>query len=162
MTLWRTTVQAPWMWWLGLAVSGAILGGVIYSQSGPRRVRADTGPVALDVLGGPCHPSTWETACRDWMAAGWPPCTLSPDGVPVVELTPALASLAPREHLRGAVVEIDGVRSVAIAPDACSTPAPLHELGHLYGLGHGVAAGDVMASPSNRTGWRVPVYGGAP
>lgn len=161
MTVWRATVQSPWVLALGIAVSAAIVGYIAWAQAGPRTVYIDAAPVRIDPSAGPCHAITWKRVCEDWMAAGWPACTVGPGGAPVVELTPALASMAPRDHLLGAVVEIDGVRSVAIAPDACATPAPWHEVGHLYGLGHGGAAGDVMASPASRAGHRIPLYGGA-
>lgn len=160
--IWRATIQAPWVLALGCAVSAAILVGILATR-GPRTLRVDAPEVRIAPAGGPCHPSTWEQACAAWVAAGWPSCTLHPDGVPTVPLTPALASLAPDDALLGAVVVLaDGRRAVAIADDACSTPAPWHELGHLYGLPDGGPTGDVMATPSSRTGWTVPRYGGAP
>jgi hypothetical protein len=162
VSLWRATVQSPYVLAAGLAVSLAILGYIAATRR-PVAYVADPPEVVIDPAGGPCHASTWERVCADWTAAGWPSCTVAEGGTPVVELTPALASLAPREHLRGAVVLLDdGRRAIAIDPDACSTPTPLHEVGHLYGLPDGGPTGSAMASPASRTGWTVPRYGGAP
>ena len=142
--------------WLvvGLSLSVLALSAVIY---GRLPTTATGGAAVVDPSGGPCHPERWALACSRWAAQGWD-CTLSPDGVPVAELTPALASLAPSEHLRGAVAELEGVRTVLIREDSCADTDPTaeHEVGHLLDLDDGGPTGGVMASPHERAGLRIP------
>ena len=132
---------------IGCTFAALALAGIVYGRL-PQTASSDRAAY-IDPATSPCPPGRWVLACSRWRAQGWP-CETGPGGVPVLVVTDP--------DMRGAHGYLGYRDAIGVAPDACgdNDPAPEHEIGHLLGLPDGGPTGTVMATPSNRTGLRIP------